>query len=138
MSNFHMNFSPITRVYNCSTMMRQPSIPFVSRFEMDRRRCTGRFLFSLICGLLLVMPYTEYFWNFDKFLRGGQDLELGIFALLCFLCMVVVLARRLPREVEAQLAASPFSSLQPPLNPHQIASHALPVPASLPGIHLQI
>lgn len=118
-------------------MMRQPSIPFFSCFEMDRRRYTGRFLFFLICGLLLVMPWTEYFWNFDKFLRGGQDLELGILALLCFLCMVVVLARRLPREVDAQLAASPSPGLHPPIS-QKFAPRTLPVPVSLPRIHLQI
>lgn len=121
-------------------MMRHPSIPFFSYFEMDRRRYTGRFLFSLICGLLLVMPWTEYFWSFDKFLRGGQDFELGIFALLCFLCMVVVLARKLPREVDAQLASkqSPHSGNQPPLlYPRQITSRTK-TPACLPGIHLQI
>ena len=37
------------------------------------------------------MPWTEHFCNFDRFLRGGQDLELGLLACLAVLCLVLVL-----------------------------------------------
>ncbi len=51
----------------------------------------SRFLLTLTACLLLVMPWTEHFCNFDKFLRGGQDLELGLLAVLTVLCLVLVL-----------------------------------------------
>ena len=51
----------------------------------------GRALLTLVAVLLVVMPWTEYFCNFDKFLRGGQDLELGLLCVLTVLCLVLVL-----------------------------------------------
>ena len=54
----------------------------------------GRLLILLIAALLLVMPWTEYFWNFDRFLRGGQDFELGLLAVMIFLSLLVVLLQR--------------------------------------------
>jgi hypothetical protein len=40
------------------------------------------------------MPWTEHFWQFDRFLRGGQDLELGLLALLTIFSLVLVLLRQ--------------------------------------------
>ena len=51
----------------------------------------GRALLALVSVLLVVMPWTEYFCNFDKFLRGGQDVELGLLCVLTVLCLVLVL-----------------------------------------------
>jgi hypothetical protein len=47
----------------------------------------------LVCtlALVVVMPWTEYFWHFDRFLHGGQDLELGLLTLLAVLCLTLLL-----------------------------------------------
>src|ERR1700732_4189782 len=38
----------------------------------------GRLLVLLTGLLLAVMPFTEGLWIWDKFLLGGQDMELGL------------------------------------------------------------
>jgi hypothetical protein len=40
--------------------------------------------------LLLVMPITEHLCNWDKFLRGGPDVEFSLLAGLLFTAMVVL------------------------------------------------
>ncbi len=37
------------------------------------------------------MPWTEYFWSFDKFLRGGQDFELGLLSIATIFCLVMIM-----------------------------------------------
>jgi hypothetical protein len=54
----------------------------------------GRLLILFTAILIFVMPWTEYFWQFDRFLRGGQDLELGLLALLTIFSLVLVLLRQ--------------------------------------------
>lgn len=49
----------------------------------------GALLFIVV--VLLVMPWTEHFWNFDGFLRGGQDFEFGLLAIATFFCFVMVM-----------------------------------------------
>src|ERR1700761_4057634 len=44
--------------------------------------------------LLLLMPLTEYFCQWDKFLRGGPDVEFGILSLLLFAGLVLLTAYR--------------------------------------------
>ncbi len=46
-------------------------------------------LFTVV--LLLMMPWTEYFWSFDKFLRGGQDFELGLLSIATIFCLLLVM-----------------------------------------------
>ena len=46
-------------------------------------------LFTVV--LLLIMPWTEHFWSFDKFLRGGQDFEFGLLAIATIFCLVMVM-----------------------------------------------
>ena len=41
--------------------------------------------------VVLVMPWTEYFWHFDKFLRGGQDFELGLLSVAAFICLILLM-----------------------------------------------
>jgi hypothetical protein len=41
--------------------------------------------------MIVVMPWTEYVWSFDRFLNGGQDFELGLLCLAALLCLVLVL-----------------------------------------------
>ena len=44
----------------------------------------------LTAVVLLIMPFTEYLWNFDKFLRGGQDFEFGLLSVATILCLVMI------------------------------------------------
>jgi hypothetical protein len=60
-------------------------------------------LFATI--LILVMPLTEYYWTFDKFLRGGQDMEFGMLSLAAVLCLILVLSLQRKRRVISFLAA---------------------------------
>lgn len=67
---------------------------------------TARVLLFFTGILLLAMPWTEHYCAFDRFLRGGggHDVELGLFALLSFLCMVLVLSQHLRRRLATLLA----------------------------------
>ena len=40
------------------------------------------------------MPLTEYLWNFDHFLRDGQDIELGLFSVAMVMCLVLMMLQR--------------------------------------------
>ena len=51
----------------------------------------SRVLLLCTAVLLVAMPWTEYFWHFDRFLRGGQDFELGMLAIATIFCLVLVL-----------------------------------------------
>ena len=44
--------------------------------------------------LLLLMPLTEHFCQWDKSLRGGPDVEFGILSLLLFAGLVLLTAYR--------------------------------------------
>jgi hypothetical protein len=44
--------------------------------------------------LLLLMPLTEHLCNWDKFLRGGPDVEFGILSLLLFAGLVLLTSYR--------------------------------------------
>ena len=65
-------------------------------------RCGG--LLLLLTSLaLVVMPWTEYFWHFDRFLQGGQDFELNIIAVMSVLCLALLLLLQGRRCVAAFL-----------------------------------
>lgn len=90
-------------------MLNQPAISSRPPFRTLRRAShiyvvVGRVLFFLTCFLLIAMPWTEHFWTFDRFLRGGQDMELGLFALLSFLCLVLVLSQHFKQALTNLLA----------------------------------
>jgi hypothetical protein len=53
-------------------------------------RPLSRVLVFLTTLLLLVMPVTEYLCNWDKFLRGGPDVEFSLLAGLLFGAIVVL------------------------------------------------
>ena len=53
-------------------------------------RPLSRVLVLLTTMLLLVMPVTEHLCNWDKFLRGGPDVEFSLLAGLLFVAMVVL------------------------------------------------
>ena len=44
--------------------------------------------------LILLMPLTEHLFGWDKFLRGGPDVEFGILSLLLFAGLVLLTAYR--------------------------------------------
>jgi hypothetical protein len=44
--------------------------------------------------LLLLMPLTEHFCQWDRFLRGGRDVEFGMLSLLLFAGLVLLTAYR--------------------------------------------
>jgi hypothetical protein len=44
--------------------------------------------------LLLLMPLSEYFCQWDRFLRGGPDVEFGVLSLLLFAGLVLLTAYR--------------------------------------------
>lgn len=55
------------------------------------RALVGRVLIVLTALLIAVSPWTEYYWDFDNFLHGGQDFELGLLATITVFCLVLVL-----------------------------------------------
>ena len=48
----------------------------------------------LAATMLVVMPFTEYYWHFDKFLQGGQDMEFGLLSIAAVFCLMLVLSQR--------------------------------------------
>jgi hypothetical protein len=64
----------------------------------------GRLLILFTAILIFVMPWTEYFCQLDRFLRGGQDCELGLLALLAFFSLVLVLLKQRRQNVTLLLA----------------------------------
>ena len=72
---------------------------------------TGRILLFLSGLLLMVMPWTEHYLPLDRFLRGGQDVELGLFALLSLLCLVLVLTQHFRQKIALLLAVQQWLSL---------------------------
>ncbi len=71
----------------------------------------GRLLILFTAILIFVMPWTEYFCQFDRFLRGGQDLELGLLALLTIFSLVLVLLQRRRQDVTLLLSVRRLLSL---------------------------
>ena len=71
-------------------------------------RAMGRLLIGLAAFLMTAMMWTERFLTWDKFLQGGQDLELSLVALVVFLCLIILLAQRSQQAVALQLAVSRF------------------------------
>ena len=98
----------------------------------------GRVLIFLSILLLAVMPITERFWDFDHFLRGGQDFEFGFLALLVVLCLVLLLAQNANQQCSLVLSLRRWLRfIFPPSDPASTVSltsfHALldqqPIPS---------
>jgi hypothetical protein len=99
----------------------------------------GRLFILLTASLLIVMPWTEYFWSFDRFLRGGQDFELGLLSVMIFLCLIIVLLQHCKADVLSLLTrrqwlhrffrSAESSSLRVVLS-FQSKSFAVPLPVS--------
>jgi hypothetical protein len=71
----------------------------------------GRLLLLFTAILIFVMPWTEYFCQFDRFLRGGQDLELGLLSLLSIFSLVLVLLQQRRQNVALLLTVRKWLSL---------------------------
>ena len=59
----------------------------------------GRTLLVINLIVLILSGFTEHFWAWDGFLRGGQDFELSLLALLAFFCLILVFAQYFRRRV---------------------------------------
>jgi hypothetical protein len=73
--------------------MKNTSIPKTNRPEgMSWIWAAGSRIALLVTAIVvLVMPITEYLWHFDKFLRGGQDFELGLLSVATIFCLAMIL-----------------------------------------------
>ena len=58
----------------------------------------GRTLLVINLIVLILSCFTEHLWTWDHFLRGGQDFELSLLALLAFFCLILVLAQYFRRR----------------------------------------
>jgi hypothetical protein len=80
--------------------------PVPTREGMSRAYITmGRILATLSIVLLLVMPFTEHLWTFDRFLIGGSDFELGLFVTISILSLVLVVSRSRQQSVATLITA---------------------------------
>jgi hypothetical protein len=59
----------------------------------------GRILLVINLIVLILSGFTEHLWTWDRFLRGGQDFELSLLALLAFFCLILVFAEYFRRKV---------------------------------------
>jgi hypothetical protein len=94
------------RLKHSSTTIR-PSVDGISHAYA----LGGRLLIVLTAILLLVMPWTEHFCQLDRFLRGGQDCELGLLALLTIFSLVLVLLQQRRQNVTLLLTVRRWLSL---------------------------
>jgi hypothetical protein len=82
------------RLKHPSTTIKQPVDGISHAYAVG-----GRVLIVLTAILIFVMPWTEYFCQLDRFLRGGQDCELGLLALLTIFSLVLVLLQQRRQNV---------------------------------------
>jgi hypothetical protein len=71
----------------------------------------GRILTLMTVLLIAVMPLTEHFWGLDTFLRGGQDFEFDLLAIMTMLCLIIVLSAQRRQGVNLFLAIQQWLSL---------------------------
>jgi hypothetical protein len=67
--------------------------------SFEARAVGGRVLIVLTAPLIAVSPWTEYYWHFDNFLRGGQDFEFGLLATILVCCLALVLMQHSKQSV---------------------------------------
>jgi hypothetical protein len=102
-------------------------------------------LIGLVVLLIVVTPWTEYYWHFDNFLRGGDDFEFGLLATITVFCLVLVLLQHSRQGVTFWFAlqrwlsvlfshpdsASPRLSSRPAM-----VSYAVRLPDPKSGVHV--
>ena len=86
------------------------SIYLTSRLHLEIRAdftkapiVIGRLLVGLTTLFLAVMPLTEHLWTWDKFLRGGPDVEFGLLGIVSILCLVLVLSQHYKQVINLLL-----------------------------------
>lgn len=89
----------------------------------EERLLACRAVLFLTEVLLLLMPLTEHFWQWDKFPRGGPDVEFGILSLLLFAGLVLLTAYRVVTSPFLVLLAYRLIAL--PLRCLSISRHLL-------------
>ena len=103
----------------------------------EPRALVGRVLIVLTALLIAVIPWTEYYWDFDNFLHGGQDFELGLLATITVFCLVLVLLQHNKQGVTFWSALRRWLSISllhhDPASPRlsfrsAMASFAVPLP----------
>lgn len=108
------------------------------------RAVVSRVLIALTALLLVVSPWTEYYWHFDNFLHGGQDFEFGLLATIMVFCLVLVLLQHSRQGVVFWFTLSRWLSAlfqQPdPISPKlsfrlAMASDAVPLPDLVSGMY---
>jgi hypothetical protein len=104
----------------------------------------SRMLILLTGFLVLAMPWTEYFWHFDQFLRGGEDFELSLLAVATIFCLVALLLQHGKKSVAFILAIRRCLSFvfqhDDPAAPGSFcglvaASHSVPLPSPALGMY---
>jgi hypothetical protein len=60
----------------------------------EKRMLACRAVLILTEVLILLMPLTEHLFRWDKFLRGGPDVEFGMLSLLLFAGLVLLTSYR--------------------------------------------
>ena len=93
--------------------MKHPSIPIRPPIGGISQAYTlgGRLLILFTAILIFVMPWTEYFSHLDRFLRGGQDRELGLLAILTIFSLVLVLLQQRRQNIALLLIVRRWLSL---------------------------
>jgi hypothetical protein len=105
--------------------------------------CTvgGRTLIVLAALLIAVSPWTEYYWHFDNFLRGGQDFEFGLLSTIMVFCLVLVLMQQSKRGLSflfvlrrrLSVVFRPIDPASPRLSfCRVVVFHAVPLPDLVP------
>jgi hypothetical protein len=77
------------RLKHTATALRSPVDGVSQAYALG-----GHLLILVTAILIFVMPWTECFCQLDRFLRGGQDCELGLLALLTIFSLVLVLLQQ--------------------------------------------
>src|ERR1700735_1084403 len=110
--------------------------------SFEARTVCGRVLIGLAALLIAVSPWTEYYWHFDNFLRGGQDFEFGLLSTIMVFCLVLVLMQQSKRGLSFLFLLRRWLSVvfQPlePASPRLsfclvLVSPAVPLPDLVPG-----
>jgi hypothetical protein len=101
----------------------------------------GRILIVLAALLIAVSPWTEYYWHFDNFLQGGQDLEFGLLSTIMVFCLVLVLMQQSKRGLSFLFVLRRrLSVVFQPIDPASprllfcrvVVCHAVPLPDLVP------
>ncbi len=72
------------------------------------RQMASWLVLTCMLTLLAVMPWTEYYCDWDMFLHGGPDLELGLLAIGIMLCFVLLVTQDRRRAVHLLLTLWEF------------------------------